>query len=117
MTIIACEVSLHVGVPPSGGEVPWGRTFDEALAALSELPQLYTELDGSFAWNSLPGEEPWQLFGCLYDRGTELAYVDLFGNCSRDGLKQLFDAVRGTTPLLVQSRIGGTFCTETEFVG
>jgi hypothetical protein len=117
MTIIACEVSLHVGVPPSGGGVPWGRSFDDALAALGELPQLYTEPDGSFVWTSLPGEERWQLFGCLYDRGTELAYVDLFGTCSQDGLRQLFDALRGISPLLVQSRTGGTFCMEDQFVG
>jgi hypothetical protein len=129
MTIIACEVSLHalpagvpasagpIGVPTSGGAGPWGRTFDDALAALGELPQLYTELDGSFVWTSLPSEERWQLFGCLYDRGTELAYVDLFGTCSQESLRQLFNAVRGDGPLMVQSRIGGTFCTEGEFVG
>lgn len=133
MTILTCEISLHA-VPsgilaredsPSGGPLslpanwaiaPWGRTFDEALAALGELPQLYTELDGSFVWSSLPGAERWQLFGCLYDRGTELAYVDLFGNCERESLQRLFACVRGKGPLMAQTRHGGQFWTESAFL-
>jgi hypothetical protein len=128
MTIIACEVSLHalpLGVSPTTGPLalptdwataPWGRTFDDALAALSELPRLYTELDGSFVWTSAPGEDRWQLFGCLYDRGTELAYVDLFGQCRDENLRQLFACARGTVPLMVQSRGGGRFFTEEAFL-
>ncbi len=129
MTILPCEVSLHAlptGVPASAGPLalptawasaPWGRTFDDALTALAELPRLYTELDGSFVWTSAPGEERWQLFGCLYDRGAELAYVDLFGNCKAESLQQLFACVRGSVPLMVQSRNGGQFFSEESFVG
>ncbi|WP_254513207.1 hypothetical protein [Anatilimnocola floriformis] len=130
MPILKCEISLHTQPPDSArndrGELelptnwataPWGRTFDDALAAISELPGLYTELDGSLAWNSLPGEARWQLFGCLYDRGAELAYVDLFGTCDRDSLARLFACVRGSiAPLMVQDRGRGVFFDESDFL-
>ena len=127
--IIPCEISIHaqppncqandqgaLQLPADWATAPWGKTFDDAFAAISKLPQLYTELDGSLAWNSLPGEERWQLFGCLYDRGPELAYIDLFGNCSREALEQLFAAVRGTADLMVQDRARGLFFNAADFL-
>ena len=94
-----------------------GRTFDESLAALSELPSLYTEPDGSFAWNSLPGEERWQLSGCMYDRGPDLAYVDLFGQCESRSLATFLDQLRGpSSQLMVQLRERGTFVTTEAFL-
>jgi len=130
MPIVSCEISIHaqpanvshsergeLQLPTDWATAPWGRTFDEALAAISELPQLYTELDGSFAWNSLPGEERWQLFGCLYDRGPELAYVDLFGTCDSAALAKFFGCVRGPAgKLMVQDRARGVFFDEGEFL-
>ena len=130
MPILKCEISLHaqppdcprndrgeLQLPANWATAPWGRTFEAAFAAVSELPGLYTELDGSLAWNSLPGEERWQLFGCLYDRGPELAYVDLFGTCDSDRLAQLFICVRGpAAPLMVQDRGRGTFVTAADFL-
>lgn len=128
--IVRCEVSIHarpagavalssgdLQLPAAWSTAPWGRTFDDALAALSELPSLYTEPDGSFAWNSLPGEERWQLSGCLYDRGPELAYVDLFGQCASRSLALFLDCLRGPdTQLMVQLRERGTFVTTEAFV-
>lgn len=124
-----CEISLHaqpancpvnsngeLQLPTDWASAPWGQTFDAAIEAIGQLPQLYTEPDGSFAWNSLPGEERWQLFGCLYDRGPELAYIDLFGNCASASLKQFFDCVRGTGLLMVQDRGRGVFVGEREFL-
>jgi hypothetical protein len=127
--ILRCEISLHaqpancsanaagdLQLPADWASAPWGRTFDAAIEAIGQLPQLYTEPDGSFAWSSLPGEERWQLFGCLYDRGPELAYIDLFGSCDRSSLKTFFDCVRGPGSLMVQDRIRGVFISEHEFI-
>jgi hypothetical protein len=130
MPIVKCEISIHAQsagcprnergellLPANWAAAPWGRTFDEALAAIGELQNLYTEPDGSLAWNSPPGEERWQLFGCLYDRGPELAYVDLFGACDSASLGKLFDCVRGPTAMLmVQDRVRGVFFDEREFL-
>jgi hypothetical protein len=128
--IVRCEVSVHaqpakavqqpdgaLRLPEGWPTAPWGRTFDEAYAALGELPRLYAEPDGSFAWTSPPGEERWQLTGCLYDRGPELAYVDLFGQCDQQSLAALFRALRGPgTELMIQFREQGTFITANSFL-
>ncbi|QDU26076.1 hypothetical protein ETAA8_11490 [Anatilimnocola aggregata] len=128
MTPIACEVSVHAqpvdATPSANGtlllpgdwaQAPWGRTFDDALAALGDMPRLYTELDGSFVWTSPPEVERWQLFGCLYDRGRELAYVDLYGTCDRQALARLLDCLRGSAPLMIQQRAAGLFYAEDSF--
>lgn len=129
MSLIRCEISIHaqpanctaneggeLQLPADWATAPWGKTFDDAIAAIGELPQLYTEPDGSFAWNSLPGEERWQLFGCLYDRGMELAYIDLFGNCDAALLAMFFDCVRGSAQLMAQDRVRGVFVGERTFL-
>ena len=130
MSILKCEVSVHaqpadattlengeLSLPTNWANAPWGRTFDDALAALGDLPQLYTEPDGSFVWTSPPDVDRWQLFGCLYDRGRELAYVDLFGSCESTALRQLFDCLRGpVTSLMLQLRERGVFVGEVAFL-
>lgn len=130
MSVVRCEISIHaqpancstneVGelqLPADWATAPWGLTFDDAIVAIGELPQLYTEPDGSFAWNSQPGEERWQLFGCLYDRGVELAYVDLYGSCDVTKLWQFFDCLRGPNmQLMVQDRVRGVFFAESYFL-
>jgi hypothetical protein len=125
MSLLRCEISIHAqpvncGTNPNGelqlptdwANATWGMSFDDAIAAIGELPQLYTEPDGSLAWNSAPGEERWQLFGCLYDRGPELAYIDLYGNCDSVALAKFFDCVRGPAALMVQDRARGVFFAE-----
>lgn len=129
MTIISCEVSLHaqpaaatlaadgkLQLPADWAAAPWGRTFDDAIEALGQLPQLYTEPDGSFVWTAPAGNPRWQLFGCLYDRGAELAYVDLFGTCDAAALILLFDGCRGSAPLMIQQRTAGWFVPEPLFL-
>ncbi len=130
MTILKCEVSVHaqpaeatpllsgeLSLPANWANAPWGRTFDDALTALGDLPQLYTEPDGSFVWTSPPAVDRWQLFGCLYDRGSELAYVDLFGTCDAQALRQLFACLRGSvTSLMLQLRERGVFVGEVTFL-
>ncbi len=72
---------------PEGARAHGAATFDDALAALESLPRVYTEPDGSFLWVGA-GKE-WQVEGNLYDRGDELAYVALKGDCPPD----VFDAL------------------------
>lgn len=129
MSLLQCEISIHaqpancvtnatgeLQLPADWAAAPWGRTFDDAIAAISELPQLYTEPDGSLAWNSQPGAERWQLFGCLYDRGPELAYIDLYGSCDGAALQKFFNCVRGPAMLMVQDRGRGVFFAERDFL-
>lgn len=82
---------------------PLGATFDEAAAALGQLPRLYLELDGSFLWTAPGGPNVWQTEGVLYDRGDRLHYVELKGSCP----PQEFDALLAAlgwpaTPLAFQ---------------
>jgi hypothetical protein len=56
-------------------------TFDQAAAALAQLPRMFIEPDGSFVWVAREGEPPWQVDGVLYDRGQRLAYAELKGSC------------------------------------
>lgn len=129
MSLVRCEISIHaqpancgtnasgeLQLPADWATAMWGKTFDDAIVAIGELPQLYTEPDGSLAWNSQPGEERWQLFGCLYDRGLELAYIDLYGNCDDASLTRFFDCVRGSAGLMVQDRVRGVFFAERDFL-
>jgi hypothetical protein len=130
MSLLQCEISIHaqpancatnargeLQLPADWAAAPWGRTFDDALAAIGDLPQLYTEPDGSLAWNSEPGAERWQLFGCLYDRGPELAYIDLYGSCDCAALQKFFDCVRGSSNLMIQDRQQGIFYGEAIYLG
>jgi hypothetical protein len=75
-------------------------TFDAALAALEQLPQMFAEPDGSFVWVSPPGAQPrWQIDGLLVDGGATLHYVELKGTCPAAELDQLLRCfmVDGTT--------------------
>lgn len=68
-------------------------TFDAAAAALSELPRLFFEPDGSFVWVSAAQEPAWQIDGLLYDRGPALAYIELKGTCPPEALDQLLSGI------------------------
>jgi hypothetical protein len=54
-----------------------GLPFEAAYAALSELPGMFCEPDGWFAWDSALGEPRWQIAGQLHDRGPELDHVEV----------------------------------------
>jgi hypothetical protein len=69
---------------------PLPISFDDALAALSKLPQMFIEPDGSLVWRSPPDAEPsWQVDGTLVDRGETLFYVELKGSCPGEVFDQL----------------------------
>lgn len=85
--------------PTSAAPLP--VAFEEALAALSQLPHLFAEPDGSFVWRSPAGDEPhWQVDGNLIDRGETLFYAEIKGKCPASAFDQLLACVtEAGTPL------------------
>jgi hypothetical protein len=67
-------------------------SFEEAAAALTRLPRMYVEPDGSFVWVSSAGEPAWQVDGVLYDRDGRLLLVEMKGTCAPANLEQLLIA-------------------------
>ncbi|MBW3595804.1 MAG: hypothetical protein KY475_00855 [Planctomycetes bacterium] len=110
----------------NGGEVetlrlmaapaPLPVTFEEAEAALSRLPRLYFEPDGSFGWYAPPDDARWEVGGMLYDRGECVAYAELRGTCTAAAFRELLDALgQSRSPLLVQILTPGAFLDPEEF--
>ncbi len=63
--------------------------FELATARLRQFPRMYVEPDGAFVWVAQRNESPWQLEGCLYDRGDRVMYVDVAGTCPVERFDQL----------------------------
>ncbi|HZZ73013.1 MAG TPA: hypothetical protein VFE24_12235 [Pirellulales bacterium] len=91
-------------------------SFEEAGAALAELPQLYLEPDGSFVQVSAAGEPSWQVEGNLYDCAGRLLYVELKGTCPAAALDRLLAAFGWPAVSLVFQLVRtGIFLDELEF--
>lgn len=72
--------------------VLFDRTFEQVADALSMLPRMFVEPDGSFVWVSA-GEPGWQLDGMLYDGAGSLWYVELKGRCPEADFDRLLAAL------------------------
>jgi hypothetical protein len=110
---------LHFHVSITGALQPdsLGVSFDESLAALSLLPRLFIEPDGSFVWRGVAEDGgQWQVDGNLIDRGDVLAYVELKGACPEEQFNQLLAALGwpGETLAFQLPRVGIVLA-ETEF--
>ena len=84
--------TFHVHVlarEPTASAMP---SFDVALAALTLLPRLFIEPDGSFVWAGDELGQPWQVDGNLIDRGDCLASVELKGRCPEEQFNDLLAA-------------------------
>jgi hypothetical protein len=81
-----------LAVPPAALATCFRVSFEEAAAALAQLPRLFIEPDGSFVWVAPSAEATWQLDGVLYDRDERLLYVDLKGLCPAAAFDQLLTA-------------------------
>ncbi len=89
--------------PNSPAPVPLPLTFEQAETALTQLPRVYFEPDGSFGWFSASESPRWDLGGLLYDRGDRVMYAELSGICPPRELLQLLSALGSDEePLLVQ---------------
>jgi hypothetical protein len=93
-----------------------GITFEEAAAALSKLPRMYCEPDGSLVWVSPHGDPTWQVDGNLFDRAGQLLLVDLKGTCPAAAFGQLLFALgRPRVPLMFQLVREAVFLDEATF--
>lgn len=68
---------------------PFTCTWEEAAAALENLPRMIFEPDGSWIWSSGVGGQRWQIDGHLYDFDNCLHRVELHGKCPSAEFDQL----------------------------
>lgn len=85
-----------LAVAPSELDRGFARSFEEVQSALSPLPRMFFEPDGSFVWKIADGETPRQLDGLLYDRDGRVRFVELKGTCREEDF-ELFIAALGTS--------------------
>jgi len=78
--------TLHFG---SGRPSPLTISFEETIANLSELDNLFTEPDGSFVWSGNPLTETWQVDGMLYDHADRVQWCEVKGGCPLPSWRQL----------------------------
>jgi hypothetical protein len=107
---------FNVSVQGQAPDSPLAVAFDAAAAAMTGLPRLYFEPDGSFVWTGQHGSEPWQVDGNLIDRGDVLAYVELKGHCPEEQFNELLQALGWPqSPLAFQLPRRGVTLGEAEF--
>ena len=95
---------------------PWCVTFDQAYAALEQVPGVFIEPDGSFFLTSRLGELSWQAEGNLYDQGPCLAHVELKGCCPEERLDDLLRPLGWPEQVLAFQMVReGAQLSETEF--
>lgn len=84
------HATIHVRPAESAAETLalFDQTFEEVTDALSALPRMFIEPDGSFVWVSA-SEPAWQLDGVLYDGPGRLWYVELKGRCPETEFNRL----------------------------
>jgi hypothetical protein len=90
---IAGRTIVTLAVPQESLSTCFRVTFEEASAALAQLPRLFIEPDGSFVWVSSSAVSAWQLDGVLYDRDERLLFVDLKGSCPAEAFDQFLTAL------------------------
>ena len=107
---------LHFHVIIQAASQPWSVTFDQAFAALEQVPSVFIEPDGSFLRTNRPGEPKWQVEGNLYDQGPSLAYVEMKGCCLEEQLDELLRPLGWPEESLTFQMVReGTLLSEMEF--
>jgi hypothetical protein len=105
-----------LAVPPATLATCFRVSFEEAEAALAQLPRMFIEPDGSFVWVAAEGEPRWQVDGVLYDRDERLLYVDLKGSCPAAAFDQLLTALGWPeTEVMMQLTRAAVFLDEKTF--
>lgn len=109
------RLQFDVRIFPAEGDHSW-VPFDDALAALEQLPRMFIEPDGSFVWVVEAAGERWQLDGLLVDRGPMLECVELLGRCDEAMLEQFLARLDWPeTKLAFEDRASGQSFTESQF--
>ena len=71
---------------------PLETSLESAKERLEELPGLFFELDGSFAWMQERGNN--EIYGILYDAGGRIQYCDLHGRPCYDSVRLCWEGIR-----------------------
>jgi hypothetical protein len=115
-TLVDGKEAQTLAVSPEMLATPFAVSFEEAGVALSKLPRLFFEPDGSFVWVSARGESTWQVDGNLFDRAGRLQFVDLKGRCPAREFDELLRALGWPeTPVIFQLVRAAVFVDEVEF--
>ena len=103
-------------VPHKALGATFSLSFENVVAALSGLPRMFAEPDGSFVWVSPSGESAWQVDGVLYDRDGRLLLVDLKGTCTPAAFDQILTACGWPeTPVMFQLTREAVYVDEATF--
>ena len=113
---IAGRAVSTLEVPQAALATCFRVSFEEASAALVQLPRMFIEPDGSFVWVSSSADVAWQVDGMLYDRDERLLFVDLKGTCPAEAFDQLLTAFGWPeTEVMVQLMREAVFVDEPTF--
>jgi hypothetical protein len=91
------QVVAPLAIASNELDQPFAMTFEEASAALVELPRMFCEPDGYFVWTGGGGTrdntaDRWQIDGHLFDRSERLLYVLLKGACPAESFDDMLRA-------------------------
>jgi len=81
-------VQIH---PIAGQRLP--QSFEGLVAALSDLPGMVFEMDGSFVWVDHQRHPPRQMDAMVYDRDGRLEYIEVKGDCNLEQWQTLCQAI------------------------
>ena len=89
---------------------PFDITFSEVVDRLAQLPGMYVEPDGSFAWRPGATEEQAYICGLLCDRDDRLLFIEAQGQADSRMLARLLEACHcDTTAVLFELVREGVF--------
>jgi hypothetical protein len=105
-----------LAVPPEARVEPFAAEFDAVVAALEQLPRMFTEPDGAILWTSAEAGAAWQVDGTLAERAGRLLAAELKGSCPPQAFDQLLAAFGWPqSPVMFQLVRAGVFLDEPGF--
>jgi hypothetical protein len=107
---------FHVNIFADPREASFATTWEEAAAALEQLPRMIFEPDGSFVVSGDVAAGRWQVDGHLFDFAGRLHRYELHGECPATAFDELLRCVGWPDQALLFEMVheGVTF-SESEF--
>ena len=116
------EESVRIGdmkVPtllPIRSKPKFSTSFESAIEAMSQLPRMFVELDGSFVWVIDDAERRFQLDGTLCDGGSQLQHLELKGTSDAKALDDILQTLDWPVQSVMFQWVQlGTYLPEREF--